>query len=136
MNIEYRNPPHFWLFKLFFPVTPYTLFAYKGTIYCQPKAIVTPDLEIHEAQHFVQQRSHKLWLLRYLLFPSFRFDMELQAYRAQWAFIMREVKDREMRTKMLLHMADDLSSPLYGSLCTKDQAMRYIKFNGVNVYRS
>ena len=59
---------------------------------------------------------------RYWLSPKFRLQMELEAYQKEYAYICSITPEREQRLHYLEALAEDLSSPLYGSLMSKVEA--------------
>lgn len=101
-----------------------TVFAYRDAIYNPNNVPITPDLEVHEAVHLKQQGKLPIdWWIKYLTDPQFRLEQEIEAYRAQFTFICKVVKDKNKRYKILLKIGEFLSGPLYGNLITKKQAM-------------
>lgn len=111
-----------------------TVFAYGDAIYNPNNVPITPDLEVHEGVHMRQQQrptgtflrdiiGAKRWWIKYINDPKFRLEQEIEAYRAQFAFICKVVKDKNRRHKILLKIGEFLSGPLYGNLITKKQAM-------------
>lgn len=87
--------------------------TYAGTIYCR-RLPLAPDVMVHELVHVRQQREYAghaaAYLDRYCDDPQFRLDQELEAYRAQLAFIYEEVLDRNMRERAKWKLAKDLAS--------------------------
>jgi hypothetical protein len=59
--------------------------------------------------------------------PSFRLEQEVEAYKEEYAFIKRNIKNREVVYKYLLGMAKALSSDIYGGIVTTDEAVKLIK---------
>lgn len=106
------------------------IFTFGDTIYNPHNGLIDQALYAHETVHTNQQGNEPLaWWKRYFVDKRFRFEQELQAYRVQYRWIKRTVKDKNTQTKILLQLADDLSSPMYGKLCTKSQALTLIKQN-------
>ncbi len=103
------------------------IFVYGDTIHTKYK--MTQDLYDHEATHVRQQEKigKEKWWDMYLAVPIFRLEQELEAYRAQYKTIKKEVKNREKVFKNLHRIAKDLSGPMYGNLLTYQEAMKKIK---------
>lgn len=81
---------------------------------------------VHEAVHSRQQKGDpQAWWRRYMADRGFRYQQELEAYRAQWAYILRHM-DTLRRSRWLRIMAEDLSSPLYGDVTTLAKAQSAI----------
>lgn len=101
-----------------------TIFTFGDTIYNPAGINVTLDLHAHEQVHELQQAAHKgvvtsgpkNWWKRYLKDPEFRFQQELEAYRAQYAYIRKQIKDRNQLNEYLIHLARELKGPMYGNL--------------------
>lgn len=105
-------------YKKVFAITDKTIFAYNNVIYCdQP---LPEHLEVHEIRHLKRQNKIgcDVWVTNYLNNPLFMLKEEVIAYRDQLDFI----KDRNERDKLRIQCAKDLSSPLYGSVCTYKEA--------------
>ena len=110
-------------YKKVFEITNKTIFAYDNKIYCDYP--LTPDLVVHEYKHWEQQNEIGLdrWVEMYLTNNNFRLTMEIEAYRAQ----LLSIKDREVRNKVRLISARQLSSELYGNIITKEDAFILLK---------
>lgn len=102
-----------------------TIFTYGDTIYNPAKVIVSPDLIVHEMVHEKQQAAMNLfgrwfgaarWWKIYLHDPEFRFRQELEAYRAQYHYMARQINDREKLSRYLVNMTRELMGPMYGNL--------------------
>ena len=86
------------------------------------------DLMHHEPVHSRQQKEFggaEQWWEEYLVNKEFRFEQELEAYRAQYKWIMQNEKQRQW-FKYLEAYANDLSGDMYGNLITKSNAMKAI----------
>ena len=107
------------------------VFAYGDTIHCAPSTTVPADVEAHEKTHFKQQAAHpggaKGWWDQYLEDPAFRLSQEIEAYRAQYQWLERNMKNRNERFRIFMHMVGDLSGPIYGKLMTQQEAMKAIR---------
>lgn len=86
-----------------------------------------PWLEAHEIVHSHQQTNPKEWWDRYFIDPEFRLEQELEAYRAQYQWVLKNIKDKNQQNAFLHKFATDLSSTMYGNLLTRTQAFRRIK---------
>ena len=88
MNVVHGKPPN-WdeLLKRFPDANPdHLVVTYGDTIYMsQPHMFMYPDLLAHEGTHVRQQTAMgaSLWWDRYYIEGQFRFDQELEAFRAQ-----------------------------------------------------
>lgn len=102
------------------------VFAYGDTIHS--KFLVPIDLIHHEMVHLNQQQSigPDKWWDQYINEQVFRFDQELQAYRAQLKFLKSRIRDRNKFYKEKVRLASDLASPIYGNMCTVTYALRMI----------
>lgn len=105
-----------------FAITERTIFAYDNIIYTNYD--LPNDLVVHEKTHFKQQEKYGLvdWVEKYLKDPTFRLDMELDAYKKQLA----SIKDREWRNRVRLVSARDLSSDLYSNIINYHQALKLL----------
>lgn len=110
-------------YKKCFEVTDNTIFAYNNVIYTNNK--LTDDLVVHEKVHL--RRQNKLgvdkWVYQYLSDVDFRLKEEVLAYKEQ----LLSVKDREERHFLRILCARDLSSKLYGSIISYEEAFDRIK---------
>ena len=103
------------------------IITYGDTVHC--KYDLTPDKIAHEQVHVDQQRAQgKLfWWSMYLFSSKFRLDQELEAYRAEAAFIKERVRDRNLRAKCITDICRDLSGPMYGNIITFDEAKKILQ---------
>lgn len=108
-----------------------TIFTYGDTIYNPANLNITPDLIVHESVHEIQQKGilgPPRWWKKYLHNQQFRFEQELEAYRAQYAYYRGVVKDRNRLVTHLRQLAVALTGPMYGNLPVGlFEAMRLIK---------
>ena len=105
------------------------IYAYEDKIYSPFGDDVSYDLHVHERVHFRQHRDFggsDLWWDRYLEDIEFRLDQELEAYRAQLAWV-NENMNRQVRRDTFDHVCKSLSSKMYGNLLTKKQAGNLLK---------
>ncbi len=107
----------------------------QNTVYTYGDTIFVPhghtDLENHlihhEEVHMKQQGSNPdAWWSRYMTDIYFRIEQEVEAYGAQYAFLCKIVKDRNRRNMIALDLARILSSPIYGSVITREDARKMI----------
>jgi len=104
------------------------IFTFNDTIYNPHDGEIDEYLISHERVHMAQQqRDPHGWWDNYLAIPQFRFDQELQAYRVQFRVMKTTIKDRNALARALFDMSKDLSSPMYGSMCTQSEASKAIK---------
>src|SRR3990167_5474813 len=91
-------------------------------------ARITDDILAHEETHEFQQGDNPdVWWDRYLIDQEFRVSQEAEAYGAQYAFICRQVRDREKRHKVLVELAYALSGDIYGRAIKHMEAYALIK---------
>ena len=103
------------------------VFTY-GDLITTSKGEMREDLLHHEPVHTKQQKEYggaDKWWREYLDNPKFRFDQELEAYRSQYKWILQTQKPSQWY-KYLEAYAHDLSSPMYGNLVAKDEAIKLI----------
>lgn len=109
-----------------------TLFCYGDTIYNPGGKTISPDLEIHEEVHSIQQgHLPEVWWEQYLTDPVFRLNQEIEAYAAQYNFARKAIDEIRGGDKMkkwaLAGMAKALSSKMYGNIITYSQAETAIR---------
>lgn len=106
------------------------IYAYDGSIYNPSGKEIPDDIIAHEKVHLKQQDSGSdYWWSRYLDDQYFRIDQEAKAYAVQYDFLCIKYHDRNHRNKMLLFLADILSSATYGNVIGKMAAYKMIKNN-------
>lgn len=133
MKISYSKPPIYDKAKAAFQFKePGTIFTYGDTIYNPGGVPLTPDLITHEEVHERQQKAigafgARRWWKRYLKDPQFRFEQELEAYRAQYKFVKGFIKDRNTLAAYLNEIAGFLSGPMYGNIISRSDAAQRIK---------
>jgi len=103
------------------------IIAYGDTIHCKFD-LGEQQLE-HEKTHINQQRYEGVdnWWNKYFNDPQFRLSQEVEAYRNEYAWVKRHVNDRNRCYKLRYEMAKFLSGFMYGSLVSRDEAMRLIE---------
>ncbi|MES2216651.1 MAG: hypothetical protein V4481_05155 [Patescibacteria group bacterium] len=130
MKIVNEKPPIWNECNEAFKLPHGVVFPYDHVLY-NPDGITVPDdLMVHESVHERQQEEmggSAIWWAKYLQDKNFLIDQEVQAYGAQYKFICGKVKDKNARYKNLHIIADQLSSPLYGSVIAYTDAIRRIR---------
>jgi macrodomain Ter protein organizer (MatP/YcbG family) len=103
------------------------IFAWGDTIYC--KEDITQDMMEHEATHLLQQEPMGVdaWWDKYMEDDAFRLSQEVEAYRNQYLFIQKHIKDRNALTVYKHKIAKQLSSSIYGNICTYNEALDLLK---------
>lgn len=105
-----------------------TAVAYGDTIHAA--GALPADIEAHERVHLQQQggsaEGARVWWERYLNDPRFRYEQELQAYREQYRFLAKTVKDRNELARRAHRLATLLSGEMYGSIGTHAEALKAI----------
>ena len=127
MKINYqpqRNFPYLKRAKAVFDIHDGVCFTYGDTYYTN-HAPIPQDFLVHEQHHTKQQLSYgkDAWWERYLVDAKFRLDQELECYTVQ----LNSIKDRELRFRRRLQVIDDLSSPMYGNIITKQELNTLLK---------
>lgn len=128
MKIVKGWPPNFEAICAAFPWVrgnPRTIFTYGDTLYAPGggKGIDGP-LRIHEQTHARQQAAIGVeeWWRRYIEDPGFRLAQEVEAYHAQYRAMSKVDKLQQIR-----RIAGDLSGPMYGRLCSFEEAKEFIR---------
>lgn len=127
MKIKYqpqRNFPLFHIAKKIFDIQRGTCFTYGDTYYTD-FAPIPQDFLVHEQHHTKQQLAYGVdaWWDRYFIDPKFRLEQELECYTVQLA----SIKDRNIRFRRRLDVINDLSSPMYGNIVTKEELNTLLK---------
>jgi len=104
------------------------IFTY-GDIISTSSGSMTEDLIAHEQTHVRQQKAMgaDLWWKRYLEDDEFRYSQELEAYRNQYQWLVKNIKDRNEVFKYLEHYARSLSGAMYGNMVQYSVAFKLIK---------
>ena len=130
MEIVNDYPPNWNLIETAFPKAKEwkAFFAYDGKIFNPFKSEIRSDNKIHEKTHFLQQGNNPdEWWFRYISDPSFRTQMEIEAYGAQVAFVKQKIGTGIVYECLLDECAQFLSSELYGNLLSFGQARSKIR---------
>ncbi len=103
------------------------VFTYGDIIYARVDP--TPDLMEHEKIHSRQQlrMGKDKWWERFFVDKLFRYNQEVEAYKAQYRWCVSNIPDRNRRARYLHYFAKSLSGSMYGNMCTHGDAMRVIK---------
>lgn len=126
------DKPPVWdaLAERFNPEWEHTAVAYGDTIHA--KYPLPADIEVHERTHLEQhgftKEGAKKWWEQYLTDPQFRYEQELEAYRVQYQFLTKTIKDRNELHRRLHTIAGHLAS-MYGLEITQSEALKAIKNN-------
>ena len=105
-----------------FDITPNAIFAYDHKIYSNTN--LPEHLIVHEQTHHKQQDEYGLknWVEKYLNDKHFRLLMEIDAYQTQ----LKSIKDGNIRVKVAIESAKNLSSSLYGNIIEHKEALRLL----------
>jgi hypothetical protein len=103
------------------------IFTYGDTIFYPAGRFIPEHLIVHESIHIKQQEpiGAEAWWDRYLKDDKFRLSQEVEAYHAQYLYVCQY--QRRSKGIILAQTARDLSSEIYGDLCTYMDAQKYIK---------
>lgn len=124
MNIRPQNEfPLLDQYAKKFKIDKNTIFAYSDTIYTNNP--LPDDILVHEKRHLKQMKEVGLdiWVERYLNSNFDRLLFEVDAYQAQ----LRSIKNRELRNKVRIESAKNLSSSLYGNIIEFNRAFELLK---------
>lgn len=123
MQTVVAHPPNWVDILRVFPAVEHrtgVLFAWGDKIYNPSNIQIPPWLFAHECAHSLQHEkfgSPEQWWLRYLSWPKFRLEQELEAHRVEIE-AYNEHHNRHFRRSYFNQVADRLASPLYGKLVT------------------
>lgn len=96
-----------------------------GAICFSPREL-TRDLVVHESVHVTQQGDKPdEWWDKYGDDAQFRYSQELEAYRSQYKYILAN-SNKATAFNHAKRFASDMSSPMYGKMCTFNQALQDI----------
>lgn len=102
------------------------IFTYGDTIFCKNK--VHPCKVAHEKVHIKQQGDDPdAWWDRYFEDPQFRLEQELEAYKAETRWMNQNMRDRNERFRAIRQNAKDISSSVYGSIISFDEALKILR---------
>lgn len=104
------------------------VYTYGDTVHVK-KGVLRDDVEAHETVHVVQQTKYpggaEAWWKRYMEDPKFCLDQELEAYRAQYKFVLKNYHKRQ-HFEMLKFYAECLCK-IYDLKIGMFEAMNLIK---------
>jgi hypothetical protein len=105
------------------------IITYFPDIYWKGGDALSKEKIAHEKTHLRQQEDMgvKLWWDKYITDKEFRLSQEIEAYKNEVSYIRQTVKDREKCFKMIHQIALDLSSSIYGNICSYAEAMKLLK---------
>lgn len=144
MQIKNTLPPNWAKIKEAFPNAKIeqAVFCYGDVVHNPFNAVITRDLEVHEAVHSAQQgKDPESWWDKYISDSKFRLEQEIEAYGLQM-FHLKTTKvkklddngrEREMYipsrviTWYLEMIAKTLSGPLYGEIIDYHKAHTRIR---------
>lgn len=129
IEISHDIPPVYGLLRSRFNVDwdDGLIIAWDGKIHC--KGEPEPQKVVHEKVHLDEQgkMGNEAWWRLYLDNPDFRLAEEAKAYRAEMAFLRRNIKNREHLYRYAREIVDSLSGPIYGSMVSREDAFKLIK---------
>lgn len=125
--VKYRPQkdfPHFAQACALFDIQDGVCFTYEDTYYTN-HAPIPADFLVHERVHTRQQSEigAEEWWRRFFTDTSFRIEQELEAYQKQ----LNSITNKSVRFNRRQQVIDDLSSPIYGSIITKEELNTLLK---------
>lgn len=128
LRIINKFPPNISDINAVVSLTGNEIFAWGDIIYNPSGAKLTRELLAHERTHSKQQgKDIEGWWKRYLTDTKFRFRQELEAHHVEYAVYNSIEPNRNRRRIFLKHLAKRLSSSMYGSLITFNNAKNLLK---------
>lgn len=110
------------------------VFAYAPYIYApsHKSEALPPELIAHESVHIARQERMGVekWWKSYLENDNFRYVEELLAHRAEYNHLIGQ--SRHIKRSALKLTANKLSSPIYGGVVTKEDAMVDLSISYLN----
>jgi len=111
------------------------IFTYGGNIYAphlEEGMTLPAHLLIHETVHKTQQEAYEggaaAWWARYLTDTNFRAGQEIEAYRAQYHFVLTNHGGQRKHVEdFLFKISCDLSGELYGNIMSYGRAESNIR---------
>lgn len=103
------------------------IIAYGDTIHCKWK--LTQVKIVHEKTHLKQQSviGVKEWWNKYIEDPQFRLLQEIEAYTNEIEWIKNNIYNMNERKALVDKIVLDLSSAMYGSIVTQEEAYRLLQ---------
>lgn len=131
MEIVKAYPPNIREIEEVFDLTgKKPVFTYGKVLFNPHDCEVDQFLMAHEMTHTIQQDligGPIEWWKQYLSDKEFRLNQEIEAYHAQFTLLKKLRRDRNRISWYLHQIARDLSSPMYGNMCTLQEALKYIQ---------
>ncbi len=116
-------PPNIAAIRERFTLSGREFFSWGDKIYNPSGADLSDALLAHEAVHQKQQGADiEGWWDRYLADNVFRFAQELEAHREEYRVYCETARNRLARRSYLVAIARRLASPMYGKMCTVQEA--------------
>lgn len=128
MIIKNENPPNLEKIKEILEIRDAKMiFCWGDVIYNPHKLSIADHLIIHEQKHSDQQGNNpQEWWNKYLEDKDFRLSQELEAYREQYKFAKKWIKDRNTLARFLWQISGDLTK-FYKLDIIQSEAMKQIK---------
>lgn len=104
------------------------VFTYGDILYNPYNGDIPDHLLAHEQIHAEQQKKFPIveaWWDKYMADDKFRLDQEVEAYRAQYQYASAYMS-KKLLQNLLIKIATDLSSPVYGSMINYETAKSLI----------
>ena len=122
-------PPNYEKLKEAFDLPEGTIFTWGKIVYNPDDIPIDIPLMRHEEVHMIQQEKFgiKEWWDRYIAEPPFRASQEIPAYQTQFKEAKKIIKDKNIQNAYLIRLAKVLSSEMYGSCLTFNEARDAIK---------
>ena len=113
MKISYNKPPIYDAAHAVFNFDPLhpPCFTYGDTLYNPSRLTLDEFFMAHEEVHAKQQENitPNIWWNNYLLYPEYRKDQEVEAYRAQYRLYCTKNSDPSRQKNYLRQLSQDLS---------------------------
>lgn len=94
---------------------------------CYSPYPLSKDLIVHESTHTEQQKrsgmTPDIWWNLYGSDPKFRYEQEMEAYRAQYKYLVATIGKRKAFNGAKI-FASQMSAPMYGGMATFNQALQ------------
>lgn len=124
-------PPNYSEIQAYLVPEPHACFTYGEKIYA-PDLEPTQDLQehviVHERVHMNQQGDDPAtWWTGYLKDKDFRLTQEVEAYAAQYAYILSTKNPAKQKVAALDYMSRALSSPQYALGISQGEAASKIR---------
>jgi hypothetical protein len=129
MKIINEYPPNYDKITAKFDLTgEKPVFTYGNILYNPHHCNIEQHCMVHEETHEKQQMfvGVDYWWEQYLINPQFRLTQEIEAYRAQYRSVIGNL-NRSGKYFFVDALANALSSKMYGSIITKEDAKKEIR---------